>query len=148
MFELVTEENLEAAARVHAESWRESHKRFCSAEFTAAHTTASQMAYIRKEIGRGRSFYLLTLGEPKGVVSVYGRLIENLYVLPGEQRKGYGTKLLHFAEGLCTGTPQLWVLSNNKAAQALYLRCGYVFTGGEKALSGDLAELEMERTTL
>ena len=52
MFALVTEENLEAAARVHALSWRESHKGFCSAEFVAAHTTARQMVYIRGEMER------------------------------------------------------------------------------------------------
>ena len=148
MFALVTEKNLEAAARVHALSWRESHKGFCSAEFVAAHTTARQMVYIRGEMERGRRFYLLLLGDPKGVVSVCGRLIGNLYVLPGEQRRGYGTKLLHFAEGLCTGTPQLWVLSNNLAAQTLYRRCGYVFTGEEKRLSGNLAELEMVRSAV
>lgn len=145
MFSLVTEGNLEAAARVHAESWRESHRGFCTAGFVAAHTTARQMEYIRKEMAQGRCFYLLILDGPKGIVSVWRDLIENLYILPGEQRRGYGTKLLHFAEGLCTGIPRLWVLSNNIAAQAFYLRCGYVFTGGEKQLSGNLAELEMAR---
>lgn len=143
MFQLVTEDNIEAAARVHAESWRESHKAFCSAEFVELHTTERQMEYIRKEMACGKNFYLLICDSPKGIMSVCGNLIENLYVLPEEQRKGFGTELLHFAESLCTGSPVLWVLSNNIAARCFYEKAGYQFTGKRKELKSSLAELEM-----
>jgi GNAT superfamily N-acetyltransferase len=143
VFELVTELNLRTAARIHAEAWRESHRTFCYPAFVEAHTTERQMAYIRKEQARGRAFYLLVLDSPKGIVSVSGSLIENLYVLPGEQRKGYGTMLLRHAERLCAGVPTLWVLSNNAAAQALYRGEGYVLTGRRRDLKDDLGELEM-----
>lgn len=72
-------------------------------------------------------------------------MIENLYVLPVEQRKGYGTMLLHYAEELCTSAPTLWVLSNNVSAISLYSREGYVFTGKSKELTKDIAELEMKK---
>lgn len=145
MFEPVTEENLKIAAEIHAESWRDSHKGFCSPAFVAAHTTERQTEYLRNEMAQGKSFYLLTLDTPKGIVSVKDDLIENLYVLPREQRKGYGTMLLHYAEQLCSKPPRLWVLNNNQAAISLYRRTGYGFTGTRKHLNDTLEELEMKR---
>ena len=140
----VTEENLIEAARVHATSWRESHD-FCSPEFVAAHTTQRQADYFRKGMAEGKRFFLLEAGEPAAVVSVHGDCIGDLYVLPQRQGKGLGTRLLHYAETLCGGTPTLWVLSNNRRAIAFYLNNGYHFTGREKALSAELSELEMRR---
>ena len=80
----------------------------------------------------------------KGVVSIKDNLIENLYVLPSEQRKGYGTKLLKYAEEKCQGIPKLWILSNNNAAKNLYVKHGYTFTGNVKPLKNELQELEMQ----
>lgn len=144
MFQLITEANIRVAAEIHAESWRESHKFFCSPAFVEAHTTETQIEYIRKELSQGKVFYLLYLDTPKGIVSLKGNLIENLYVHPSEQRNGYGTQLLHYVEGLCSDNPTLWVLSNNQAAMSLYSREGYEFTGNRRELRNDLAELEMQ----
>lgn len=144
MFELVTDSNLEIAAQIHSEAWKESHKTFCSPEFVSAHTTARQMDYIRREMQLGKIFYLLTLDSPKGIVSVGDNLIEHLYVLPREQRKGYGTMLLHYAESLCSKNPKLWVLNNNHGAYSLYQRMGYRCTGIYNELTDTLKEVEME----
>ena len=76
----------------------------------------SQIKYIQKEISRGKKFYMLTDGEPVGIISVDVNLIENLYVLPEQQRKGYGTSLLRWAVSRCSGIPTLWILSTNTAA--------------------------------
>ena len=130
LFELVTMLNIATAAEIHAISWRESHKSFCSKEFVDAHTTERQMKYIENEIKNGKQFYIL--------------MIENLYVLPSEQRKGYGTKLLKYAEEKCQGIPKLWILSNNNAAKNLYVKHGYTFTGNVKPLKNELQELEMQ----
>lgn len=144
MFQLVTEANIRAAAEIHAQSWRESHRSFCSPAFIEAHTTETQIEYIRKALSQGKVFYLLYLDSPKGIVSVKGNLIENLYVHPTEQGRGYGTQLLRYAEGLCSDNPTLWALSNNQSAISLYLREGYEFTGNRRELRNDLAELEMQ----
>lgn len=143
MFQLVTKANLRIAGEIHAESWRESHKSFCSPAFIEAHTTETQIEYIRKEMLLGKVFYILYLDSPKGIVSLKENLIENLYVRPTEQRKGYGTQLLRYVEGLCSENPTLWVLNNNKAALSFYRREGYVFTGDCKELKNGLAEMEM-----
>ena len=146
MFQVVTEENIEEAALIHLLSWQESHRGFCSKEFIDAHTISTQVEYIRSELQKGKSFFLLNLNEEggKGIVSVHHNLIENLYVLPDQQRKGYGELLLKYAKEQCEGTPTLWILSNNDRARAFYLKNGYDFTGGRKELKGGLAELEMK----
>jgi GNAT superfamily N-acetyltransferase len=145
--ELVTERNIGIAAEVHSISWKDSHKSFCSADFIEAHTTERQRKYIEQEIQRGKQFYLLSeSGQAKGIVSVQDSLIENLYVLPAEQRKGYGTALLQYAEKRCSRTPTLWILSNNTVAENLYQKFGYEFTGNVKPLKNDLQEMEMQRS--
>lgn len=145
LFELVTKQNIEIAAEVHAISWKESHKSFCSKEFLAAHTTERQKKFIESEMECGKEFYVLVDTKAKGIVSIKENLIENLYVLPFVQRRGYGSKLLNYAEEKCKGIPTLWVLSNNHVAQKFYLKHGYTFTGNAKSLKNDLQELEMQR---
>lgn len=143
-FEFVTEQNIDIAATIHSISWKESHKSFCSEEFVLAHTPQRQKKYIENEITEGKRFYILyDDNSAKGIVSVKNNLIENLYVLPTEQRKGYGTALLKYAEQLCKGTPTLWILSNNEAAKMLYTKMSYKFTGNKKFLNTKLQELEM-----
>ena len=144
LFELVTKQNIDIAAEIHAISWRESHKSFCSREFVEAHTTERQMKYIEKEIERGKTFYILFDTTAKGIVSIKDDLIEDLYVLPSEQRKGYGSNLLKYAESKCQGIPTLWILSNNIAAKSLYVKHGYTFTGNVKVLNNELQEMEMK----
>ena len=46
----VTELNIADAGRIHSESWKESHRSFCSAEFVEKHTPAAQAEYLRREI--------------------------------------------------------------------------------------------------
>lgn len=145
MFELVTKENIDIAAQIHSISWKQSHKSFCTEEFVQAHTVERQKQYIEKEMKLGKRFYILIEGEPKGIVSVKDNRIENLYVLPTEQRKGYGTKLLKYVEMLCNGNPTLWILDNNMIAKNLYEKMGYRFTGNVNVLTDTLKELEMQK---
>lgn len=139
----VTPQNLMQAARIHAESWRESHRGFCSPDFVAAHTTQRQADYLARELEQGKALWMLVLEEPAGIVSVWDNLIENLYVLPARQRQGCGSALLDFAVSHCAGTPTLWILSNNHRARSFYEKHGFQFTGQTHPLSGGLSELEM-----
>ena len=50
----VTELNIADAGRIHSESWKESHRSFCSAEFVEKHTPAAQAEYLRREIALGK----------------------------------------------------------------------------------------------
>lgn len=139
----ITENIIWDAGKIHAESWKESHKSFCSGEFIAHHTEESQTNYIRSEIAKGKDFYMLIDHKPVGIVSVHRSLIENLYILPAEQRKGYGGMLLQYALKQCDDIPKLWILSNNSRANAFYKKHGFVESGKRKQLRDDLFEAEL-----
>ena len=142
MIERVNVQTLDQAAVIHAVSWQASHSGFCSAQFVAAHTPERQRNYLAEKMAHGTSVYLLSDGAPVGIVSVTGSLIEDLYVLPQAQRRGYGTRLLRFAIGQCADRPTLWILDNNAGARRLYERNGFRFTGNVHRLSDTLTELE------
>ena len=142
--EEVTEQTLTAAGYVHAESWRASHRDICSPEFVAAHTARAQTEYLRREQQLGKRVFLMTdREEPVGIVSVWDSVIENLYVLPGKQGRGYGSRLLKFAMTQCRDIPTLWVLNSNENAHRLYLRHGFLQTGVIKYLNDTLLEREL-----
>ena len=139
----ITENNIRDAGIIHSESWKESHKSFCSVEFVARHTEEAQTEYIRSEITKGKDFYMLIDHIPVGIVSVCGSLIENLYVLPTEQRQGYGAMLLQYVLKQCHDIPSLWILSNNDRANTFYKKHGFVESGKKKQLRNDLFEVEL-----
>ena len=140
----VLERDLPAAAEIHAAAWRESHREICSPEFVEAHTAQRQERYLREELSRGKALYWLLDPEPVGLVSLWEDTIENLYVHPDQQGRGYGTALLEFAAGQCKA-PRLWVLNTNHRARRLYEKRGFVLTGRETVLSETLKKLEMTR---
>ena len=144
----VDEANIADAGRIHSESWKESHRSFCSTEFVEKHTPAAQVEYLCLEMNAGKSIYMLIDGYPVGIVSVHGNIIENLYVLPSEQRKGYGSQLLHYAIQQCTGIPSLWILNNNEGAYRLYTKNGFKKTGNRKQLNDTLYEVELSLSRL
>ena len=85
---------------------------------------------------------MLVKDRPVGVVSVTDSLIEDLYILPEMQNKGYGTELLQFAIAQCPDVPTLWILENNVNAARLYRRLGFKETGKVNAITDKLAEIE------
>ncbi|WP_292193705.1 N-acetyltransferase [Butyrivibrio sp.] len=93
----------------------------------------------------GSKFYMLYDNEPVAVVSVNVGLIEDLYVLPNQQNKGYGTQLLSYVVTLIQEkklTPSLWILENNYGAERLYLRNGFKESGRRNHITGKLDEVE------
>ena len=138
--------SVERAGRVHCEAWRSSHAGFCTAEFLKTHTPRTQTKYLTAKLDGGAKIFMLTdCKQDVGIVSVCGDLIEDLYVLPQFQCRGYGTRLLLYALSLCGGAARLWVLGNNTRAAELYIRHGFEFTGASHALTATLSELEMRR---
>ena len=141
----LTEEWLDEAARVHSEAWKESHRAFCSEAFVQAHTPQRQRGYLLEQMAQGKRFFVLhDQDRCLGLVSEWDGLIENLYVDPKYYRQGIGSRLLEHVCALhCQ--PNLWVLSNNVRAIALYKMHGFRFTGKEKKLNETLCEREMRR---
>lgn len=140
----VTQEELPLAGFIHSESWRASHKDFCTEDFLARHSPEAQTAYLRGEMAQGKRLFFLRCPEPVGIVTVWGNLIENLYILPAMQNRGYGSVLLRYAMAQCEGTPALWILENNEGARRLYHRFGFRETGRANQLNDWLREIELE----
>ena len=138
----VDEKNLFQAAVIHSISWKESHRDFCAPDFVEMHTAERQKDYLSEKISNGTKVYMLVDEKPAGIVSVTENVIEDLYVLPVLQNKGYGTKLLQYAAGQCTDTPVLWILENNKRAEKLYRRMGFKETGRKNPITNKLDEIE------
>ncbi len=138
----VDETNLFQAATIHSVSWMESHRAFCTPDFIALHTPERQREYLRDKMNHGAKIYMLVDEAPAGIVSVTGSLIEDLYVLPDRQNRGYGTKLLQYAVERCTDTATLWILENNIRAGKLYRRMGFKETGRRNAITDGLDEIE------
>ena len=140
----VDNDNLPQAAAVHAVTWQESHRSFCTPEFVELHSPEHQQEYMAGKMNSGSRFYMLVEDIPAGIVSVTGSMIEDLYVLPSKQNRGYGTELLQYAIKKCKDTPTLWVLANNTDAMRLYRRAGFRETGRINAITEDLSEIEFE----
>lgn len=144
----VTEKNIQKAAEIHSISWKESHKEFCSIDFIEKHTVENQIKYLYNEINLGKDIFMMIENYPVGIVSIKDNLIENLYIIPSEQGKGYGTKLLLFAVSKCKDEPTLWILNNNKRAYKLYSKNGFNKTGKFNILSDSISEIEMKKRNL
>ena len=145
MIKPVNETNIDIAAAIHSESWKESHRSFCVPDFVEIHSPEHQKKYLLEKIKAGTLVYMHfdeASGKNVGIVSVTENLIEDLYILPSEQNKGYGTKLLRFACGKCPGKPTLWILENNTNAARLYQREGFVQTGRRNNIDKGLDEIE------
>lgn len=151
----VTQQNIAQAGAVHSAAWQQSHATVCTANFVAVHTPQRQTRYLRGEQQAGKRLWLLLDDEETavGVVSLKqdeaDGVIENLYVLPAAQNRGFGTRLLRFAIQQCETLysrpvrPVLWVLSSNEGAKRLYRRIGFAETGRSKPLRNGLSEQEM-----
>ena len=145
MIEPVNEQNIDIAAAIHSESWKESHRAFCAPGFVELHSQEHQKEYLLEKMKAGTLLYMLfdeASGKNVGIVSVTENLIEDLYILPAEQNKGYGTKLLRFACSKCPDKPTLWILENNLNAARLYQREGFSLTGRRNNIDKGLDEIE------
>ena len=138
----VDETILLQAATIHSISWKESHRAFCTPDFTEMHTPDRQREYLSGKMDGGTKIYMLVEDRPVGIVSVTDSLIEDLYVLPDMQNRGYGTKLLQYAMEQCRDTPVLWILENNTGAAKLYRREGFRETGRRSFIADGLDEIE------
>ena len=145
----VTEEDAPLAGAVHSVSWQASHRHFCPEEFVLRSDAQRQTEYLLEGMRRGKKIWLLIDPEPAGLISLTetgeGSLIEDLYVLPECERRGYGGALLKAAMAHAKGPVYLWILNNNIKALDYYQKRGFALSGREKPLGGGLSELEMRR---
>ena len=139
----VDKANIKEAAKIHSVSWQKSHSDICNADFIQIHTPERQEQYIVNKLRSGSEFYILFAGEkPVGVVSIKNNIIEDLYVLPDEQNKGYGSKLLVFVMKKCDKKSLLWILETNTKAENFYKKFGFKRTGKTLDIGKGLKQIE------
>ena len=116
---------------------------------SCALTRGGRQNNLLEGMRRGKQVWLLIDPEPAGLISLTetaeGSLIEDLYVLPQSERRGYGGALLKAAIAQARGPVYLWILNNNTKALDYYQKRGFELSGREKPLSRSLSELEMRR---
>jgi ribosomal protein S18 acetylase RimI-like enzyme len=98
---------------------------------------AEDMVFVAKERGQRAGYVAL---RPVGTTTV----VEQLFVVPGHERRGVGRRLLAFAEGYAIAeqmqTLQVVVEQDNETARSFYRRSGFV------AVDAELFELVLPRS--
>ena len=124
----LNENNLKDAAKVYMDSWKESHREICSSEFIAKHDINYMINFLEEKQKNGYLIFVCYISEnPVGIIGINpaDEEICLLYVSPGEQGKGYGSKLLEFALSKCEN-PYIIVLDTNINAIDFYTKRGFV----------------------
>jgi ribosomal protein S18 acetylase RimI-like enzyme len=129
-----------AVAALHADSWRRHYRGAYSDAFLDGDVDADRTAVWKERlsVATGRDHTLLA--EQRGVVvgfvhtilgkdPIWGALLDNLHVAYKHKRRGIGARLLRLsAEFVAEQAPDsglyLWVLEQNRSAQAFYQAFG------------------------
>ncbi|SEL04294.1 Acetyltransferase (GNAT) domain-containing protein [Ruminococcus sp. YRD2003] len=82
--------------------------------------------HISADIEAGRVSLAVSDGKAVGTVTVADDSINRLFVLPDEQGKGFGGKLLRFAEAEIAESYGTARLDSSLPAKQIYLRKGYM----------------------
>lgn len=128
MITKVSEKNIADAAKVYKDSWKESHKDICSAEFIEKHNFEYMLNYIKGKIESNYDIFIDYYNKkPVGIIGINpaDEEICLLYTLPEEQGKGFGTELLEYALSKCE-KPYITVLDTNTKAIEFYKKRGFV----------------------
>ena len=127
MITKVAKENIIDAAKVYMDSWKESHKDICSAEFIEKHDLNYMINFLSEKIKNDYLIFISYDNDPEGIVAINpsDEEICLLYVSPEKQGKGVGTNLLDFALSKCV-SPYISVLDSNKKAIDFYKKRGFI----------------------
>jgi steroid delta-isomerase-like uncharacterized protein len=136
-----TADDVEAIARLHAESWRSAYRGSLSDEYLDERAFTDRLSLWSEKLSSHDSNSFLVLlashdAEPIGFVCVildedetWGALLDNLHVLPPWKGKGLGKRLMveaaNWVASRRPGSPlHLWVIEENDEAQSFYRRRG------------------------
>ncbi len=132
-------------AHLHADSWRAHYRGAYSDAFLDGDVVEDRVAFWTERLtGEDQYRFTLIAHAREGLVGfahtvlgadpTWGALLENLHVARGAHRQGVGRRLLgHTAAVLLERSPSeglhLWVLEQNRAAQAFYESLGGTHVG-------------------
>ena len=135
-FRDATEQDIDAIAALHADSWRTNYRGAFSDEFLDGEVFEERRAAWTERLTRPDQLDHTVVAEDEGVIAgfvhtivdhdpVWGALLDNLHVTQQRQHRGVGTQLMaRSAQGVLSRAESaglyLWVLESNRAAQAFY----------------------------
>ena len=128
MISELNNDNITEAAKVYMDSWKESHRNICSAEFIEKHDLDYMIDFLKMKKDSGYDIFINYNNEkPVGIIGINKEDEEIclLYISPDEQGKGFGTELLDFALKRCIN-PYITVLDTNKKAIEFYRKRGFI----------------------
>ena len=91
-------------------------------EFFLAHHKPEKIA---SDIEAGKVYIIEQDGIIAGTVTIDGNDIARLFIEPSKQGKGYGGKLLDFAENMIFGYSEKIRLDSSLPAKSIYIKRGY-----------------------
>ena len=91
-------------------------------DFFLAHHKSEKIA---SDIKAGKVYVIEQDGIIVGTVTIDGNDIARLFVEPSKQGKGYGGKLLDFAENMIFGYSEKIRLDSSLPAKSIYIKRGY-----------------------
>jgi ribosomal protein S18 acetylase RimI-like enzyme len=131
-----TARDVEAVTQLHVDSWRRNYRGAFSDAFLDGDVVAERRAVWTERLTQPEPTRYTVVAERDGVVvgfahtvldddPTWGALVDNLHVTHGLKRHGIGARLMaQSAHAVIERRPQsglyLWVLQQNKAAQAFY----------------------------
>jgi ribosomal protein S18 acetylase RimI-like enzyme len=139
--------DVEAIAGLHADSWRRNYRGAYLDTFLDGDVLTDRVAVWTDRLTHPRSNQITIVAELDGAVlgfahtvldddPTWGALLDNLHAAHDRKRQGIGTRLMaDTARALIQRRPStglyLWVLEQNKAAQAFYDARGGAAVGRE-----------------
>jgi GNAT superfamily N-acetyltransferase len=128
-----------AVAHLHADSWRRHYRGAYSDAFLDGDVLADRLEVWTERLREPDPSRCTILAEDDGLVGfantffdddpTWGALVDNLHVAQGHKRRGIGSRLLALTAEALLERPEptglyLWVLEQNRDAQAFYEACG------------------------
>jgi len=130
----------EPVARLHADSWRRHYRGAYSDSFLDGDVAADRLAVWTGRLSDPGADSCTIVAEDAGALvgfahtrfdddGTWGALLDNLHVAHTHQRGGTGSRLVALAAGALADRRSesglyLWVLEQNRAAQAFYVALG------------------------
>lgn len=122
-------EALDTVVSIVQTTIREQYPHYYPAGAVAMFLEGHSAARIARDVEKGVVYLACdAAGKAVGTITIDGNHLTRLYVLPDEQRHGYGRAMLDFAEALVAEHYDTAVLETTPVGRYIYRKRGYVET--------------------
>lgn len=149
MIERATEEELDIVLQITHTTIREIYSHYYASGVVDFFLRHHSRENVFADIKAGIVYLLRADACPVGTVTIKENAVNRLFVLPQYQSRGFGSRLMDFAENEIARNFDRVNIDSSLAAKELYLKRGYKESGTHKIVSenGDILVYdEMEKT--